>query len=175
MRKKSVNLDISQDSHKNQYPSPICNFGSFEPQYSDKCWSNLLLKCHNFSLVTHTVVAVLPAWSSDSSVWLVCVEPVTMCWCDSIIKWHHHFTSECCYYGQGSALVVQKWSKTVSINLFHKSSKGESVKCGRSETSELLSNERMQCSLQCDMPTVGRWCDSNSFNAWIHLCVSQGI
>ena len=37
--KLSVNFGNlnSQDFHKNQYPSPICNFGFTEPQYSEKC------------------------------------------------------------------------------------------------------------------------------------------
>ena len=44
MPELSVNFGnyISQDSQKNQYPGPVCNFT--EPQYSDKCWSNLPLK-----------------------------------------------------------------------------------------------------------------------------------
>ena len=48
--KLSVNFGnrVSQDSHKNQYPGPDCNFGFTVPQYSDKCWSNLPLKCHIF-------------------------------------------------------------------------------------------------------------------------------
>ena len=39
MPKLSVNFgnDISRDSHKNQYPGPICNFGFTASQYSDKC------------------------------------------------------------------------------------------------------------------------------------------
>ena len=43
MPKLSVNFGnhISQDSHKNQYPGPVCNFGSAAPQYGDECWSNL--------------------------------------------------------------------------------------------------------------------------------------
>ena len=37
--KLSVNLRnlYSPDSHKNQYPNPVLNFGFMEPQYSDKC------------------------------------------------------------------------------------------------------------------------------------------
>ena len=37
--KLSVNFGNrnSQDSHKNQYPGPVLNFGFTEPQYSDKC------------------------------------------------------------------------------------------------------------------------------------------
>ena len=27
----------SHDSHKNQYPDPVLNFGFTEPQYSDNC------------------------------------------------------------------------------------------------------------------------------------------
>ena len=39
MPKLSVNFanHISQDSHNNKYPGPVCNFGFTEPQYSDKC------------------------------------------------------------------------------------------------------------------------------------------
>ena len=37
-----------QNSHKTQYASPVCNFGFTAQQYSDKCWSNLPLKCHIF-------------------------------------------------------------------------------------------------------------------------------
>ena len=50
VQKLSVNIGnyITQDSHKNQYPGPVCNFGSTAPQYSDKCWSNLPLKCRIF-------------------------------------------------------------------------------------------------------------------------------
>ena len=58
----------SQDSHKNQYPGPVLNFGFTEPQYSDKLWSNLLRKCHIFTIGnTHTQkILCLPVWSSDS-------------------------------------------------------------------------------------------------------------
>ena len=39
MTKLSVNFRnrISQSSHKNQYPGPVCNFGLIASQYSDKC------------------------------------------------------------------------------------------------------------------------------------------
>ena len=39
MPKLSVNFEnhISQDSHKNQCPSSVCNFGFTTPQYSDQC------------------------------------------------------------------------------------------------------------------------------------------
>ena len=39
MRKLSVNFGnrSSQESHKNQYPGPVLNFGFTEPQYSDRC------------------------------------------------------------------------------------------------------------------------------------------
>ena len=39
MPKLSVNFGnhTSQDSHKNQYASPVCDFDFIEPQYSDKC------------------------------------------------------------------------------------------------------------------------------------------
>ena len=58
-----------QDSHKNQSPDPVCNFGFTEPQYSDKCWSNLPLKCHIF-LIGNTNRS--SARSSDSwSGWFV--------------------------------------------------------------------------------------------------------
>ena len=37
--KLSVNFGNrnSQDTHKNQYPGPVLNFGLTKPQYSDKC------------------------------------------------------------------------------------------------------------------------------------------
>ena len=37
--KLSVNFGNrnSQDSHKDQYPGPVLNFGFTEPQYSDNC------------------------------------------------------------------------------------------------------------------------------------------
>ena len=41
-------LSVNFDSHKNQYPSPVCNFGFTALQYSDKCWINLLLQCRIF-------------------------------------------------------------------------------------------------------------------------------
>ena len=39
MPKSSLNFEnyMSQDSHNNQYPGPICPFSFTEPQYSDKC------------------------------------------------------------------------------------------------------------------------------------------
>ena len=42
MPKLSVNFGnhISQDSHKNQYPGTICNFGFTELQYSNISWSD---------------------------------------------------------------------------------------------------------------------------------------
>ena len=40
----------SQDSHKNQYLGPVLHFGFTEPQYRGKCWSNLPLKCHIFTI-----------------------------------------------------------------------------------------------------------------------------
>ena len=67
MPKLSVDFGnhISQDSYKNQYPSPVCNFSFTAPQYGDKCWSNLPPKCHIF-LIGNTQVTVSPARSSDS-------------------------------------------------------------------------------------------------------------
>ena len=83
MPKFSVNLEII--SHKNQYPIPICNFGFNEPQYSDKCWSNLLLKCHIFfTCNTHMCITCAIIWFMLWLVWSL--EAVTMCWCDSIIN-----------------------------------------------------------------------------------------
>ena len=48
MPQLSVNFRnrISQNSHKNQYPGLVCNISFTAPQYGDKCWSNLFLKCH---------------------------------------------------------------------------------------------------------------------------------
>ena len=39
LQQMSVNFGnrISQNSHKNQYPGPVCKFGFTEPQYSDRC------------------------------------------------------------------------------------------------------------------------------------------
>ena len=50
---------ISHNSHKNQYPHLVCNFGFTEPKYSAQ-WQMLIKFCHwnaiSFSLVTHTEV-----------------------------------------------------------------------------------------------------------------------
>ena len=82
MPKLSVNLGnhISQNSHKNQYPGPVCNFCFTASKYSDKCWSNLPLKYHIFLIgnthrsycITCTIIWFM--------LWLVCLEPVTVCW-----------------------------------------------------------------------------------------------
>ena len=42
---------VTHKTHKNQYPSPVLNFSFTEPQYSDKCLSNLPLKCLIFNMV----------------------------------------------------------------------------------------------------------------------------
>ena len=60
---------------------------------SDKCWSNLPLKCHIFLIsdthksysITCTIILFI--------LWLVCLEPVTTCWYGSIIKRRHYHTS----------------------------------------------------------------------------------
>ena len=94
MPKLTVNFGnpISKDSHKNQYPNPICNFGFTAPQYSDKCWLNLP-KCLIFLIGnTHRSFSITCAIT-----WLmlrlVCLEPVTTCRCGSILNWCHHCTS----------------------------------------------------------------------------------
>ena len=80
----------SLDSHKNQYPSPVLNFGFKEPQYSDKCESNLLLKCHIFTIginihkrycycTTSMIIRFMLLW--------VCMELVTTCRYHNMIKW----------------------------------------------------------------------------------------
>ena len=91
MPKLSVNFEnhVSQDSHKNQYPGPVCNFGFTAPQYSDKYWSNLPLKCHIVLIGnTHKIYCITCAiiWFT---LWLVCLEPVGV----DLMKWCHHCTS----------------------------------------------------------------------------------
>ena len=74
MPKLSVNFvnHISLDSHKNQYPFPVCNFGFTVSQYSDKCWLDLPLLCRIFLFWKHTEITRSPARSSDScSGWFV--------------------------------------------------------------------------------------------------------
>ena len=70
MPKLSVNFGnhISQDSHKNQYPGPICNFGFTASLYGDKCWSNLPLQCRIFRIdnTLRSEVTGSPVRSSDS-------------------------------------------------------------------------------------------------------------
>ena len=81
MPKLSVNFGnhISQDSHKNQYPGSVCNFGFTASQYSDRCWSNLPLKCHIF--LTLTEVTGSPARSSNScSGWFVWTSYQVLAW-----------------------------------------------------------------------------------------------
>ena len=88
MPKLSVNFGshISQDFHKNHYLGPVCNFGFTAPQYSDKCLSNLPLKCLVFLTDnTHRNLGIILA-IIRFTLWLVCLEPVTKCWWRSIIK-----------------------------------------------------------------------------------------
>ena len=61
-----------------------------------------------FTLVTHTYLLhndTIPAL-------VVCLEPMSMCWCHNIIKWHHHCTSifmrSCCW--RQTSLVVRVFS-----------------------------------------------------------------
>ena len=70
--KLSVNFGNrnSQDSHKNWYPNPVLNFGFTEPKYSDKCCSNLPLKCHIFTIGnTHSRSARSPDLCFSGFVW----------------------------------------------------------------------------------------------------------
>ena len=106
MPKLSVNFGnhVSQDSHRNKYPGSGCNFGFTVPlsQYSDNWWSNLLLKCHIFLIgnthrsywITYTIIRFM--------LWLVCLEPVTMCWCRSTREWRHNCTilHVCVFFGK---------------------------------------------------------------------------
>ena len=93
MPKLSVNFGNHYLTRLSQ--ETTCNFGLTAPQYSDKCWSNLPQKCRMFLIGnTHWSYRITCAitWFM---VWLVCLEPVTMCWCRSIINWRHHCTSVC--------------------------------------------------------------------------------
>ena len=97
--KLSVNVGNhnSQDCHKNRSPSPVWNFGFTAPQYSDKSWSNLPLKCHifpnSFSLATHTEDSVLSARSSDSCYSGFVWNQFPRVGIDNINQSRHHCTS----------------------------------------------------------------------------------
>ena len=95
MSKLSVNFGnhISQDSHKNQYPCPVCNFGFTASHYSENCWSNLPLKCRIFLIGNTQRKYCITCAIIRFMFWLVCLEPATTCWYWSIIKWRHHCTS----------------------------------------------------------------------------------
>ena len=94
MPKLSVSFrnHISQDSHKNQYPGPTCNFGFTSFQNSGKCWSNFRWSAISFSLVTHRSYWITCA-VIRFMLWLVCLEPATTCWRGSIIIWRNMTSS----------------------------------------------------------------------------------
>ena len=73
----SVNFGnhVSQDSHKNQYSGPVCNFSFTEPQNSEKCWSNLPLKCHIFIIGNTHRSYWITCEIIRFMLWLVCLEP----------------------------------------------------------------------------------------------------
>ena len=83
---------ISQDSHKNQYPGHLCNFGFTAPQCGDKCWSNLLLKCYIFLIGNTHRRYCYHLRDHPIHALVACLEPVTTCCCGSKIKRHqsHH-------------------------------------------------------------------------------------
>ena len=73
-------------------------------------WSNLPLKCHIFLIgntcrsycITCVIIRFMVRW--------VCLEPVTTCWCGSIIKWRHHSTRVllyCCLCGYNLSTHVE--------------------------------------------------------------------
>ena len=82
-------------SHKNQYHDPVCNSGFTEPQYSDICWSNLLLKYHVLLIGNTHISNCITSAIIRFILWLVCLEPISRCWNDCIVEWRHHCTSVC--------------------------------------------------------------------------------
>ena len=98
-----------QDSHKYQYPAPVCFFFFFclhEPPYSDICCSKLPLTFHMFHIGNTNTYLLC---NDTIHALVVCLEPMSMCWCRNIIKWHHHctgiFMRSCCW--RQTSLVIR--------------------------------------------------------------------
>ena len=84
----------SQDSQRTNIPAPfeisvLLKYNTETNVHQIWRWSatsfSLVYTQRKYYCITCTVIQFMPFW--------VCLEPVTTCWYDSIIKWHHHCTS----------------------------------------------------------------------------------